>query len=491
MNQIHIVPGMVAIEINRALIGGVSLILCAVAPAHAEEAANRFESQLAPVAPAPAGEWWKASWREGWTYEHRGDFSLSVRAKVRNKEEVSFWQNLFGSKASEYLGELNLEARGNSLAHSGVLRNESGEILLSRVYARTDVTRAIFRDAVDDPTFVDQILDQIVDDKLRRDSFKMLMRSAFGLGGGSGGLLVGAPPQATGILGGAIGDWIGGQADDLVGAQLKKHGIQKRPDGGIEIDPNSPLLRLTEATEILAELDNFAMQLNEAFNSRMFLIRAAEKSGEELDTRQIYTEGKDLLEFAEKVENEGRSEAVEWLKSRMSSYNRPDDLVRGVLQRETFALSSKIFDAQERKPGDVWVVSGEFFNSFLHPDLPGRFRGDVVLRYVGDPEVPSRYDESVVFPAREIEVLYKGTVAGRSHQSTLEYVEPSFSARLREDTEGVLFIDKTQGYLRQADLIMESEARSNLPEIKILKGFEAVANSRFEVRYTCAGIPPE
>lgn len=487
MSQIDFPPGHQAVRRRPLTIAGIVLLVCAfapLAPLNAQETDSRFENQLAPVAPAPAGEWWKASWREGWTYEHRGDFSLSARARITNKAKVSWWRNLVGSKASEYLGELNLEARGNSLAHSGVLRNESGEILLSRVYARTDVTRAIFREAVADPTIVDKGLDYILDDKVRRDRLKMAMRSLFGVGGGSGGL-------ATGILGGAIGDLIGGQADDFVGGQLKKHGIQKRPDGGIEIDPNSSLLQHSELTKVAADLANFAMQLNEAFNSRMFLIRASEKSGEELDTRQIYNEGKDLVAFAEKVENEGRSDAVEWLKSRMPGYNRPDDLVRGVLQRETFALSSKIFDAQERKPGDVWVVSGEFFNSFLHPDLPGRFRGDVVLRYVGDPEVPSRYDESVVFPAREIEILYKGTVAGRSHQSNLEYVEPGFSARLREDTEGVLFIDKTQGYLRQADLIMESEARSNLPEMKILKGFEAVGNSRFEVRYTCTGTPPE
>lgn len=482
MSQIQIIPDVLTVEINRALAVGVIFIMCAVAPTHAEEAANRFESQLAPVAPAPAGEWWKASWREGWTYQHRGDFTLSARAKIRNKEDVSWWRSLLTSGAVESIGEINLEVRGNSQAESGVLRSEADEILLTRFYPRADVTRAIFRKAVGDPTIVDKVLNSMVDDKVRLSFIKTIMGGALGLAGGTGGI-------PTGVVGKVVGDWVGERANDLVGAELKKHGIQKRPDGGIEIDPDSSWLRSIEATQLFADVANLAMQLNEAFSRRAFLILASTKSGDELETREIFSEGDDLVAFTEMAENGGRSKAVDWLKSRMPGYNEPEGLVRGVFQRETFALSSNIFDAQERRHGDVWVVSGEFFNSFLHPDLQGTFRGNVVLHYVRDAKVPHRYDEKVVFDARVIEILYEGSIDGRTHQSTLEYTEPGFSAKLREDTEGVLFIDKADGFLRQANLIMDSEARSNLPEMKILQGFEAVGNARFEVIYTCTGGP--
>ncbi len=489
MNQIDIISGT-ACSTRPSLIVGALLTVFAATPVPAEDTENRFEKQLAPVVHSPAGEWWKSSWHEGWTYQHRGDFSLSARARIRNKNDVSWWQALLTSKATEYLGEINLEVRGNSLADSGVLQNNNGEILLTRYYPRTDVTRAVFRTPVGDPTIVDEALSFIADDEARHLAIKTIMRYVSGAVGG----LAGAPagnPGAGALVAGVVGDLIGEQAGDWVSAEFKKHGIQKRPDGGIEIDPQSSLLQSTGPTKVLADAANLAMQLSEAFSRRIFVIRASGKSGEELDTREIYKEGNDLVSFVEKKESEGTGKAVEWLNTRIPAYRKPEDLVRGVFQRETFALSSKIFDARERKPGDTWVVSADFFNSFLHPDLQGRFRGNVVLRYVRDAKVPDRYDEAVVFDAREIEILDKGTIDGATHHSTLEYIEPNFSAKLREDTEGVLFIDKTRGYLRQANLILDSDGRSNLPEMKILRGLEAVGSSRFEVIYTCIGGPTE
>lgn len=466
----------------------ISVILLAGAanPGRAADDENRFEKQFAPVPAGPAGEWWKESWREGWTYQHRGDFSLAARVRVHEKSKVAWWQVLT-SGAEKYVGELNLETRGNSLAESGVLQNQNGEILLSRYYPRTDVTRAIFRKPVGDPTIVDDILEFIVNDKKRSGLVKTLMSGLFGAASTS---IVPDPSMTTTAISSAAGKWVGEKADDLASEQLKKHGIQKRPDGGIEIDSTSSLLRFSDSTKTLADLANVAMQLNEAFNRRMFMIRASAKSGEELDTRQIYNEGRDLTAFIEKKESEGSKTAIEWLKQRMLAYKQPQDLVRGVLQRETFALSSQIFDSKERKPGDTWVVSADFFNSFLHPDLKGSFRGNVVLHYVRDAKVPQGDDEKVVFDAREIEISYKGKVDGRTYYSTLEYAEPQFSAKLREDTDGVLFIDKTDGYVRQANLNMISDVQASLPEMKILQGFDVVGDARFEVRYTCKGEPP-
>jgi len=46
MNHIHIIPGMSAIMISSSLVSGDSLLTCAVAPAHTQEAANSFEGDL-------------------------------------------------------------------------------------------------------------------------------------------------------------------------------------------------------------------------------------------------------------------------------------------------------------------------------------------------------------------------------------------------------------------------------------------------------------
>lgn len=486
MNQIEKIPRRTA----AALLIGAVVPSRVASLVRAQEAENRFEKQLAPVADAPAGEWWKASWQEGWTYSHRGDFTLSARARIRSKAEVSWWQAL-RSGAADLAGELNLEVRGNSLADSAVLHNGDGEILLSRYYPRTDVTRVLFWKPVGDPTPLDRFLRSIVDDKKRSQFIKALMSGLAAKGGASAAPIVGVDPVSASVLAGAAGRWIGEKADDLISAKLKEHGIEIRPDGGVEISPDSSLLRTTEATKLLQELANLAIQLNEAFNRRVFLIRAAQKSGEELDSREIFSEGKDLVTFAELKASEGAGKAVEWLKSRMPAYNRPKDLTRGVFQRETFALSSQIFDSQERKPGDTWMVPADFFNTFLHPDLSGRFRGSVILHYVRDVNVPDRDDAKTVFATREIEILNKGKIDGRTYESTLEYVETSFSAKHRDNTDGVLFIDKTHGYLRQANLNMISDAQASLPDMKILRGLEAVGEVRFEVIYTSKGQPAD
>jgi hypothetical protein len=266
MNQIDHIPRRKA----AALIIG-SIVPASVARlAQAQETENRFEKQLAPVPAAAAGEWWKASWREGWTYQHSGDFSLSARTKVKKEAEVSWWDAL-QSDAAEYAGELNLEVRGRSQAESGVLQTGNGEILLSRFYPRTDVTRSIFRNPVGDPTVVDKLLASIVDDKKRSSVIKAFFIGLGGKGGATTGPIVGIDPVSASALGGAVGNWIGEKADDLISAKLKEHGIEIRPDGGVEISPDSSLLRATEATELLRELANLAMQLNEAFNRRVFL----------------------------------------------------------------------------------------------------------------------------------------------------------------------------------------------------------------------------
>lgn len=446
---------------------------------------NRFEQQLAPVAPAPVGEWWRSSWREGWTYQHHINFSLAARVKVQQKTKVYWWQSLL-SGAEVFVGELNLETSGDCLTETGVIQNRNGEVLLSRYYPKTDVRRSIFRKPVGDPTLVDNALNLLVNDNVRSGLIKGFMR-------GLSMFAASSMPDAgatSGTVMNIIGNWIGTKADEIVTEQFEKNGIKKLDNGGIEIDPSSPLLKLSDSSKDFADVANLAVQLNQAFNQRMFMIRASTKSGDELDTRQIYNEGKDLATMVDIKNSQGADKAVAWLKERMTGYQQPQNVVRGVFQRETFALSKQIFDSQERHPGDTWEVQADFFNSFLHPDLKGGFRGKVVLHYVTNAKVPSRDDPNVTFDARIIEVLYKGTIDGRVHQSTLEYQEPSgFRATLQESTEGVLFIDKADNYVRQADLTMDGESQSSLPEMKILEGFEAVGNARFKVAYTSKGEP--
>lgn len=445
-----------------------------------EAAGNHFERQFHPVGDAAAGEWWKDSWRAGWTYEHSAVFSLSARARVANKEDVNWWQAILGRGAEQAVGELNLAVNGNSLADSGVVSKEDGEILLTRFYKRVDVNRELYRTAIGDQTILDKVLVGAIDQHTRAPVIRTLFASI----GGLVGTQVGQPQ-----LGAVAGTWLGTQADIPIEVFLKGHGIQAREDGGQEISPDSSLVKGTVA----AEAANLALQLSEGFNRRIFVIRAAADYGDAVQIRQIFDEMEDLVTLAEKSRDPevGPDKAAGWLRARMLAYNVPEPIVQGTLQRESFALASDIFDATERKPNDVWVVPADFFNSFLHPDLKGRFRGNVVLRYHEDASIPSRRNDRVVYDARVIEILRRGEIDGRIHESTMEYSEPRFTAKLRSDTVGTLFVDKADGYLRQADLMMKSDTQAGLPDMKILNGFEVRGGADFQVKYDCTASPPE
>lgn len=468
------------------LLAAVLLGITAAASPLAADEGNRFEKQLAPVTAAPVTDWWRSSWQEGWTYQHRGEFSLAASVQIREVKKVNWWQSLV-SGAEAFVGQLNLQTKGDSLAESGVLQNRNGEILISRYYPRADVSRAIFRTPVGEPTIVDKLLDLLVDEKTRSGIVKTMME---GLVTATSAVFVPDPTLTTSTMTGMVGTWIGEKADQIITEQFKQNGIVKRPDGGIEIDPRSPLLGLSSSTKDLADVANLAMQLNEAFHRRMFLIRADARSGSEVDTRQIYSEGKDLATVVEMREREGPEKAVGWLKDRMTHYQQPGDLVRGVFQRETFAMSKQIFDSKERRRGDTWEVSAEFFNSFLHPDLKGTFSGHVILHYAGDAKIHDANDESIVFNARKILILFKDEINGRLQESTLRYEEPSgFAAKVQEQTQGFIYVDADSNYIRQAELQMKGETRANLPEMKILEGFEAAGDADLTITYTCKGQP--
>lgn len=482
---------------NRTFACVTTITVLVFTPLAHGEGENPFLKQLEPVADAPPGAWWKESWRQSWVYKHQADFSLSVLATVE-PGKVSWWEALLSGFAKQFAGELNLEVKGTSLAITSVPNKQNGEISLARYYPRVDIIRSIFRKPISDPTIIDKAITAIVNDEERSKNINGIMNWIAMSAVGAATATPSPTVLTTSIIAPfikTVGTVIGKGADKLFKEQLNKHGIKSRQDGGIEIDPDSEILKKTDLTQIASNLCNLAMQLNESFERRMFYIRASEKSGKALDIREIY-DSKELqttLSTAdEKRQNKDSAKDIhEWLIQKFQSYPEPDKIVHGVIQRETFILSSEIFDFKERHPGDTWVVQATFFNSFLHPNLNGEFRGNVVLRYVRDAKIPDRDNPNEYFEAREIEILYKGRVGETTYESTLEYKEPKFAAKLRSDTEGVIFIDKNGDYLRQANLIMSSDVSAGLPDIKILEGLKAQGKSQFEVRYTCSGAPSE
>ena len=171
--------------------------------------------------------------------------------------------------------------------------------------------------------------------------------------------------------------------------------------------------------------------------------------------------------------------------------------IDALIKRETFSMTSDLFDADVRKPGDVWVVDGAFFNSFLHPDLKGAFRGCAVVRYIQDQEgddgyysapsqsagMPKRYD------VRKIEVVQSGKVDDAIVSTDLVYDERPMGGRFWAKYDSgksdiYMLIDKASGHLVFGKMKLNADEVGALPSLSLLDGFKSAGEASLDLTIT-------
>ncbi len=171
--------------------------------------------------------------------------------------------------------------------------------------------------------------------------------------------------------------------------------------------------------------------------------------------------------------------------------------IDALIKREAFSMTSDLFDTNVRKPGDVWVVDGAFFNSFLHPDLKGAFRGCAVVRYVRDEEgceaylsvpsksagMPKKYD------VRKIEVVQSGKVDGATVSTDLVYDERPMGGRFwakydSSKSDIYMLVDKASGHLVFGKLELYADEVGALPSISLLDGFKSAGEASLDLTIT-------
>lgn len=171
--------------------------------------------------------------------------------------------------------------------------------------------------------------------------------------------------------------------------------------------------------------------------------------------------------------------------------------IDALVKREAFSMTSDLFDAAVRKPGDVWVVDGAFFNSFLHPDLKGAFRGCAVVHYVEDQEgddgyyseparaagMPKRYD------IRKIEVVKGGKVDGATVSTDLVYDERPMGGRFWAKYDSgksdiYMLVDKASGHLVFGKMNLNADEVGALPSLSLLDGFKSAGEASLDLTIT-------
>lgn len=182
--------------------------------------------------------------------------------------------------------------------------------------------------------------------------------------------------------------------------------------------------------------------------------------------------------------------------SYLAKGREPHPDLAAIVKRESFSVTSELFDQEIRNPGDVWVVDAEFFNSFLHPDLKGAFTGTAVVTYEADEEGDNAYwsvpmkaiGRPRAYDVRRIRVLRRGTVNGATVATDLKYDEKPvggrFSARYDDDRSEIwVLVDKKSGHVVFAEIELFADNVEALPMLSLTDGFKATGKANLTMTF--------
>lgn len=195
-------------------------------------------------------------------------------------------------------------------------------------------------------------------------------------------------------------------------------------------------------------------------------------------------------------------ESVETFDTYLEQGANANDDMKALVKRESFSMTSELFDSEVRKPGDVWVVGGTFFNSFLHPDLKGAFRGRAVVKYIGDEEGDDAYismpsqvaGQPKTYNVRKIEVLANGKVDGSMVSTDLVYDERPIGGRFwakydRGRSSIVVLVDKESGHMVYGRMDLNADEVGALPQLSLLDGFKSAGRGSLQLTFTGEVVP--
>lgn len=170
--------------------------------------------------------------------------------------------------------------------------------------------------------------------------------------------------------------------------------------------------------------------------------------------------------------------------------------LQSLVKRESFSVTKDLFDSEVRKPGDVWSIDASFFNSFLHPDLKGAFRGKAVVQYLRDEEGDEGYfsapgsttDKTRMYDIRRLEVVDRGKVDGAMVSSEFSYDERPMGGRFwaRYDastSKVVILVDKKSGHVVYGQMRLHADEVGALPSLKLMRGFKAAGNGTLTLTF--------
>lgn len=442
-------------------------------------------------------EWWLESWRDGWEYRVESKFSFSSKSKVKPgelehveglRERVAQkLKTAVNSVTAQQIGIIELQIKGTVVAQNTVLQKDAEMLRIGRSYNRVDTTREILREKVEGVSF--DLAEKLFEKKWIDGGVNAIKWALRGL---AALVTLKMPPAGPVVapMSETLPNYIGKKATDRVDQIFKDNGLGRNKEGVITIDPDGKFAK-DKLPPRVNDLMNLALKLTDEFRDRIVFLSASNTKGNLLEARDVQDPNV-IVKFVVAPPTDKEAARKE-LHAAIDASPKVSDIVYGTLQRESFILTRELFNYEERKPGDRWVVDAKLFDSLLHPDLRGSFKGRAIMEYAAD-TVMRDPANNTRYPARVLKLTFSGRVNGANLISDFEYTEKGgdgFSAKFDPETVSEFYIDKNGNYLRQATISLRSSDSSKLPDMVLAKGLEAAGRSSMDVEYFCHGTPIE
>lgn len=469
---------------QKLLTIGVSALFCV--PAFAENNENSDYDKYLKTPEIRAAELWKESWQVGKEYQHLADFEINAKVKARPKQDATWWMKMWGKAAEDTVGHLRVG--GNSSAFTAVgLKRENGEMLLIRNFLDTDLQTNYYIDTQENAAanfVMKTVMTKGELKKLITKSTKDIVTAVaavkafvatLGTGGAAAPAILTAPPAAAEVAEAVMESLdVGGKIENAVRGQLQDAGLSEEKKDGETVYLVKNRSRASKYFGDIANKADFAVKLAESFRCRDYLIFAGTDgviSAKQISSKTV----RDIEDLREKGALAQNFEALRNLDG------KPAKDAESVFKRESLGLNAKIFGNRERKLGDVWFADADFLNSFLHPDLGGKFKGRVLLKYDSDTRLRDHWDTP--FVARKL-VMLQHNGKDSTHA---EYEEKDFSLSLNGSRTSLeIFLDAETLVVREVRIHAESDVRSgNLPDTIFTRGLELRGGLECSMRYHC------
>lgn len=435
-----------------------------------------------------ASNLWTKSWEVGYSYEHDASFDFTAKCKMKTRDDANLWNSFWANTG--FNGAINtITLNGaSSVVTEPLYKNKDRELVLSRTYLFSDVNQNLYCDASDagiggslfaklqNEGEFKEMVNKITDSlktlcSYLKDACSFLVNNYLPE--------YSATTEVAGMLmdeavnqinqAGEVGEW----AEDYTWGKCSELGFERGKLDGKDVFKLNERSKASALLGKSAQIANIACEVSDEFNHGNNYLVYSDPTGK---TSGYNLTSSNAERFFPLLKEKGPSAALPILVPASSIAN-------STFARESFGYCEQLFGSKERVIGETWVANADFMNSFLHPNLKGKFEGRIILSYEGDVSTTDKWGTS--FKAKKIVMKEKLN----NMKTMASYKEDNFRIDLIdcEKSSIIFYVEEDFSVVRKAEIKIESGAMrdQNMPDHIFTRGILVDGYFTCTMEYNC------